>query len=112
MALSLRHPDYRLEGAITSHLEVIVSPAHAACGETPAPQGKAKRVPERQKQQMRERGTRVAQSGMQQGPRGGGNREHGERAWCAGGEQAPEGGHGYPERNEAKSVANRANCAN
>ena len=47
------YPPLTPEGTITSHLKLIVPPAHTACREAPTPQGKAKCVPERQKQKMR-----------------------------------------------------------
>jgi hypothetical protein len=51
-AFSLRYTHHQLDGAITSHLKMLVPPAHATCGETPNPQGKTKRVPQRQHQQV------------------------------------------------------------
>ncbi len=56
------------EGTVTSHLKVIVPPAHTTCREAPTPQGKAKCVPERQKQKMREGRVALAQSRMEHGP--------------------------------------------
>src|SRR5258708_35685465 len=86
------------EGTVRSHLKVIVPPAHTTCREAPTQQGKAKCVPERQKQKMREGRAALAQSRMEHGPCHRRNREHCERAQRAGRDQAPDPSHRYAER--------------
>jgi hypothetical protein len=45
--LSLADPHHQLNGAIPSHVKVIVPPAYTARGETPSPQSETKSVTQR-----------------------------------------------------------------
>src|ERR1700677_1582911 len=112
IALSLRYPRHRLEGAIASHAKVLVPPPYDARREAPAPQGKTKRVPDRYYQQVRSRRARFAHGGVQQEPRRSRDPKHGERRERAAGEQTPESRHRYAESNERKRMADGTDCTN